>query len=156
VGCVEHGFETDAETAVVMAKAGVALVTTMTVLRSLATFERTDVARQSVRLAHKAGVLIAAGTDFGGGSARANQMAWEVEALVECGLEPWEALAAVTCRGGRCWANQEPASSRKAGRPTSSLSTATHSATRLHSGESGRLPDRDPCDVDIDAVEVEN
>jgi hypothetical protein len=34
--------------------------------------------------------------------------------------------------------------------------TATHSATRLHSGESGRLPDRDPCDVDIDAVEVEN
>ena len=175
VDCVEYGFETVAETAMVMAKAGVALVTTMTVLRSWATFERTttldrfhsadgrkrvmertEVARQSVRLAHKAGVLIAAGTDFGGGSARANQMAWEVEALVECGLEPWEALAAVTWRGGRCWANQEPASSRKAGRPASSLSTATHSATRLHSGESGRLPDRDPCDVDIDAVEVEN
>jgi imidazolonepropionase-like amidohydrolase len=121
VDCVEHGFETDAETAMVMAKAGVALVTTMTVLRSWATFERTttldrfhsadgrkrvmertEVAGESVRLAHEAGVLIAAGTDFGGGSARANQMAWEVEALVECGLEPWEALAAATWRGGRC------------------------------------------------------
>ena len=53
-----------------------------------------------MRLAHRAGVLIAAGTDFGGGSARANQMAWEVESLVECGLEPWEALAAATWRGG--------------------------------------------------------
>jgi imidazolonepropionase-like amidohydrolase len=63
--------------------------------------ERTEVARESVRLAHKAGILIAAGTDFGGGSARANQMAWEVEALVDCGLEPWEALAAATWKGGQ-------------------------------------------------------
>jgi len=36
-----------------------------------------------------------------GGSARANQMAWEVEALVDCGLEPWEALAAATWKGGQ-------------------------------------------------------
>ena len=120
VDCIEHGFETDAETVAVMASTGVALVTTMTVLRSWATFERTttldrfhsadgrklvmertEVARESVRLAHKAGILIAAGTDFGGGSARANQMAWEVEALVGCGLEPWEALAAATWKGGQ-------------------------------------------------------
>jgi imidazolonepropionase-like amidohydrolase len=40
------------------------------------------------------------GTDFGGGSARANQLAWEVECLVEAGLEPWEALGCVTWRGG--------------------------------------------------------
>ena len=43
---------------------------------------------------------IAAGTDFGGGSGRANHLAWEVESLVEAGLEPWEALGAATWRGG--------------------------------------------------------
>jgi imidazolonepropionase-like amidohydrolase len=119
VDCIEHGFETNDETAAVMAQDGVAMVTTMTVLKSWASFERTtrlerfhspegrrlvlertEVARESVRLAHRAGVVLAAGTDFGGGSPRANQMAWEVEALVECGLEPWEALAAATWRGG--------------------------------------------------------
>ena len=47
-----------------------------------------------------AGVAIAAGTDFGGGSLRANQLAWEVESLVAAGLEPWEALGAATWRGG--------------------------------------------------------
>ena len=40
--------------------------------------ERRERAHESVRLAHRAGVLIAAGTDFGGGSLRANQLAWEV------------------------------------------------------------------------------
>lgn len=54
----------------------------------------------SVQTAHRAGVLIAAGTDFGGGSTRANQLAWEVECLVDAGLEPWEGLAAATWRGG--------------------------------------------------------
>ena len=34
------------------------------------------------------------------GAARANQLPWEVESLVEAGLEPWEALASVTWRGG--------------------------------------------------------
>ena len=45
-------------------------------------------------------MAIAGGTDFGGGAARANQLPWEVESLVEAGLEPWEALASVTWRGG--------------------------------------------------------
>ena len=53
-----------------------------------------------MRIAHAAGVAIATGTDFGGGSTRANQLAWEVEQLVEAGLEPWEALASATWRGG--------------------------------------------------------
>jgi imidazolonepropionase-like amidohydrolase len=53
-----------------------------------------------VRLAAHAGVLIAAGTDFGGGSTRANQLAWEVECLVTASLEPWQALAAATRNGG--------------------------------------------------------
>ena len=61
---------------------------------------RLEAARESARNAHAAGVKIAAGSDFGGGSLRAGHLAWEVEALVEAGLEPWEALAAATWRGG--------------------------------------------------------
>ena len=102
-----------------MAGSGCALVTTMTVLKSWLTFgttttiarfaeeasrskiaERLEVAKHSALLAHQAGVSIVGGTDFGGGSARANQLPWEVECLVEAGLEPWEALACVTWRGG--------------------------------------------------------
>ena len=124
VDSIEHGFELDADVARLMAERGVALVTTMTVLKSWLTFgtttaiprfagpdsraqilDRLEQARHSVRLAHAAGVAIVGGTDFGGGSARANQLPWEVECLVEAGLEPWEALAAVTWlewRGAVC------------------------------------------------------
>ena len=59
-----------------------------------------------MRLAHAAGVAIVGGTDFGGGSARANQLPWEVECLVEAGLEPWQALAAVTGAAATCSASQ--------------------------------------------------
>ena len=62
--------------------------------------ERQARAEESVRLARAAGVAIATGTDFGGGSTRANHLAWEVECLVAAGLEPWEALGAATWRGG--------------------------------------------------------
>jgi imidazolonepropionase-like amidohydrolase len=61
---------------------------------------RREHAQESVRLAHQAGVLVAAGTDFGGGSLRANQLAWEVQAMVAAGLDPHIALAAATWRGG--------------------------------------------------------
>ncbi|MFL6037274.1 MAG: amidohydrolase family protein [Gaiellaceae bacterium] len=119
VDCIEHGFELDDDCARLMSERGIALVSTLTVLKSWTTFgqttridrfasaegrrriaERWDAARASVRAAHAAGVLLGAGTDFGGGSPRANQLAWEVEALVEAGLEPWEALAAVTWKAG--------------------------------------------------------
>ncbi|MBO0786084.1 MAG: amidohydrolase family protein, partial [Actinobacteria bacterium] len=62
--------------------------------------ERLERAAESARLAHQAGVAIVGGTDFGGGSARANQLPWEAECLVAAGLAPWEALACVTWRGG--------------------------------------------------------
>ena len=62
--------------------------------------DRRAKAIESVQIAHRAGVRIAAGTDFGGGSLRANQLAWEVESLVHAGLEPWEALGSVTWLGG--------------------------------------------------------
>ena len=117
VDSIEHGFELDADVAREMAARGCALVTTMTVLKSWLTFgttttlprftegraqiaERLQGAMASARLAHEAGVAIVGGTDFGGGSARANQLPWEVECLVQAGLEPWQALASVTWRGG--------------------------------------------------------
>lgn len=119
VDSLEHGFELDADVCRQMAAQGTALVSTLTVFASWRSFARTttmprftgDEGRQrieqrregaieSVKLAHAAGVAICAGTDFGGGSARANQLAWEIEALVGAGLEPWQALAAATWRGG--------------------------------------------------------
>ncbi|MEO7119373.1 MAG: amidohydrolase family protein [Candidatus Limnocylindrales bacterium] len=119
VDSLEHGFELDAEVASTMAANGVRLVSTLAVMRSWSSFGKTtelqrfasdegivtirarqERAEESVRLAHAAGVAICAGSDFGGGSLRANQLAWEVESLVAAGLEPWEALAAATWRGG--------------------------------------------------------
>jgi imidazolonepropionase-like amidohydrolase len=119
VDSLEHGFQLDADVAKTMAANGVALVSTLAVLESWRTFARTTAiarfaepagraqiaarrewAQESVRLAARAGVLIAAGTDFGGGSLRANQIAWEIECLVTAGFEPWQALAAATRNGG--------------------------------------------------------
>ena len=119
VDSLEHGFELDADLAAAMARQRTIHVSTLADFRSWASFAQTtthprfvgeegkermakrrDRAIDSVRLAHRAGVRIAAGTDFGGGSLRANQLAWEVESLVDAGLKPWEALAAATHRGG--------------------------------------------------------
>jgi imidazolonepropionase-like amidohydrolase len=119
VDSIEHGFTLDADTAAALAAHGVALVSTLAVLHSWQSFrttsaidrftapdgvariaERRERAEESVRLAQRAGVAIAAGSDFGGGSLRANQLAWEVQALVTAGIEPHEALAAATWRGG--------------------------------------------------------
>jgi imidazolonepropionase-like amidohydrolase len=119
VDSIEHGFQLDADVARAMAAGGVAMVSTLAVLESWRSFARTTTlprfadpegrsrvaarrewAHESVRLAARAGVLIAAGTDFGGGSLRANQLAWEVQSLVEAGLQPWQALAAATRNGG--------------------------------------------------------
>ena len=116
---LEHGFELDEEAAAAMVRQGMSLVSTLAIFRSWASFAQTTTvprfvgeegkekaasrrerAIESVRHAHHAKVSIAAGTDFGGGSLRANHLAWEVEALVEAGLEPWEALGSATVRGG--------------------------------------------------------
>jgi imidazolonepropionase-like amidohydrolase len=119
VDAIEHGSELDAALCREMAERGTFLVTTIALFRSWQTFARTtdqtaftgatgkrviqdrlERARASASLARKAGVKIAAGTDAGGGSLRANQLAWEVDQLVVAGLEPWQALAAATWRGG--------------------------------------------------------
>src|SRR5207253_3187261 len=119
VDAIEHGFEIDADLARTMAAQGTYLVTTMTVPKtwlafateapgsSWATASLRAYSKQllegslaSARIAHRAGVKIAAGTDFGGGGPRAGVLAGEVELLVEAGLQPWEALGAATWRGG--------------------------------------------------------
>jgi imidazolonepropionase-like amidohydrolase len=118
VDAIEHGYELDGDLAREMARRGTFLISTLAVFRSWRTFGRTtrlaqfrgdgaaaigrrlEAAEASVALAARAGVRIAAGTDFGGGSLRANQLAWEVESLVAAGLEPFEALAAATRTGG--------------------------------------------------------
>jgi imidazolonepropionase-like amidohydrolase len=119
VDAIEHGFELDDAVAADMAARGTFLIATLAVMHSWLTFGRTtrmprfagadgrqaiearlERAEASVAAARRAGVAIAAGTDFGGGSLRANQLAWEVESLVAAGMEPWEALGAATWRGG--------------------------------------------------------
>jgi imidazolonepropionase-like amidohydrolase len=52
--------------------------------------------RISVKAAVKAGVKIALGTDAGGGAARHGRIAREAELMVECGMEPRDALIAAT------------------------------------------------------------
>ncbi len=119
VDSIEHGFELDEEMTAAMARQGTFLVSTLAVFRSWTSFtqtttlprfvseegrqriaQRQERAIESVRYAHRAGVRIATGTDFGGGSLRANQLAWEVDALVQAGLPPWEALRSATAGGG--------------------------------------------------------
>lgn len=134
VDALEHGFELDADLVAEMARRGTFLVSTLSVFRSWASFgmttnierfagaagraamaTRRERAEASVALAHRAGVRIASGTDFGGGSTRANQLAWEVESLVAAGLQPWEALAAATWRGGELLGEPDAGSIREGG-----------------------------------------
>ena len=119
VDSIEHGMELDDETCRTMKTNNVTLVSTLSVFASWETFAKTTTmdrftsaesreriakrkegAYASVKAARRAGVRIATGSDFGGGSPRAGHLAWEVELLVEAGLEPFEALAAATRNGG--------------------------------------------------------
>ncbi len=119
VTSIEHGERIDEGVAAEMAERGTFLVTTHAVMLSWESFghttsierftsddgrgrigERLEAARESLGRARAAGVRIAAGSDFGGGSLRAGHLAWEVRALADAGMEPWEALAAATWRGG--------------------------------------------------------
>jgi imidazolonepropionase-like amidohydrolase len=126
VDTIEHGNELDAYTARRMRETGTILVSTLTVLHSWLSFSTTTTipqfaaassvrriqdqlagAEAAVRNARAAGVAIAAGSDAGGGSPRANHIGWEFQNLVRAGLPPVEALAAVTWRGGEALAEPE-------------------------------------------------
>jgi imidazolonepropionase-like amidohydrolase len=119
VDSIEHGFELDDDIARTMKKNDVTLTSTLSVFASWETFTRTteierftsddgrrrvatrkEAAYASVATAKRAGVRIATGSDFGGGSVRAGHLAWEVELLVAAGLTPREALVAATLAGG--------------------------------------------------------
>ncbi|HXI80364.1 MAG TPA: amidohydrolase family protein [Verrucomicrobiae bacterium] len=134
VDAIEHGFELDDDVVTDMARRGTFLVSTLGIFRSWISFgsttaierfagaagratiaTRRERAEASAALAHRAGVRIATGTDFGGGSTRANQLAWEVESLVAAGLEPWEALGAATWRGGELLGEADAGAIREGG-----------------------------------------
>ena len=134
VASVEHGFDLDASVAAEMAARGTTLVSTLAVMRSWLSFgdtttmdrfaspngraaiqARLEQGEASVRAARDAGVRIATGSDFGGGSLRANQLAWEVTSLVAAGLEPVDALAAATWRGGELLGEEEAGLIREGG-----------------------------------------
>lgn len=134
VDSIEHGFDLDTDLAGDMTDRGTVLVSTLAVMRSWLTFgattdmekfatpagrntihERLARAEESVRVAYTAGVSIATGSDFGGGSLRANQLAWEVSSLVTAGLEPVDALAAATWRGGELMGEPEAGILRESG-----------------------------------------
>ena len=119
VDSIEHGMEIDDDVARTMKKNNVTLTSTLSVFASWETFARTtamerftaDEGRQriakrkegayaAVAAAKRAGVRIATGSDFGGGSVRPGHLAWEVELLVAAGLTPREALVAATRAGG--------------------------------------------------------
>ena len=119
VDSIEHGMELDDDVARTMKRNNVTLTSTLSVFASWESFARTtaidrfttDESRQrvakrkegayaSVAAAKRAGVRIATGSDFGGGSVRAGHLAWEVELLVAAGLTPREALVAATRSGG--------------------------------------------------------
>jgi imidazolonepropionase-like amidohydrolase len=134
VDSIEHGFELDAGVVAEMAARGTRLVSTLGVMHSWLSFGQTtsitrfvgsnaaatfsarlEMAAASLRLARDAGVAICAGTDFGGGSLRANHLAWEVESQVEAGLTPQQALASATWRGGELLGEPEAGVIREGG-----------------------------------------
>ena len=119
VDSIEHGMELDDDIARTMKKNNVTLTSTLSIFASWETFARTTAierftteegrrrianrkegAYAAVAAARRAGVRIATGSDFGGGSVRAGQLAWEVELLVAAGSTPREALIAATRAGG--------------------------------------------------------
>jgi imidazolonepropionase-like amidohydrolase len=135
VDAVDHGFQIDQDLARAMAAKGTFLVTTISVPKTWLDFAKTapgssfatatgrafsnrllQDALASARIAHKAGVKIAAGTDFGGGGPRAGVLAGEVELLVKAGLQPWEALGAATWRGGELLGERDAGVVREGGR----------------------------------------
>lgn len=119
VDSIEHGMQLDDATAATMVRKGVTLVSTLSVFASWESFSQTTTidrftsakgrertaqlkegAYAAIAIARRAGVRIATGSDFGGGSVRAGHLAWEVELLVSAGLDPHEALRAATRNGG--------------------------------------------------------
>lgn len=109
VDTIEHATLLDSETIRLCKERDVALVPTFAALRAIVrhrerldagTIERAtalvDRHREGIRAAHRAGVRIATGTDAGTPFNNTHEYAHELEALVEVGFTPEEALRAAT------------------------------------------------------------
>lgn len=131
IDSIEHATLLDEKTVRLIKERDVAIVPTLLVVHSLLenaskldpiVLERTRAVserhREGVRMAHKAGVRIATGTDAGAPFTRHDRFAVEATLLTECGLSSEEALVAATSRaaevvglenagkiGEGCWAD---------------------------------------------------
>ena len=131
VDSIEHATLLDADTVRLLKERDVAIVPTLSAIHNLlahadvldpVVVDRTravaDRHREGVRMAHRAGVRIAGGTDSGTPFNQHERFAAEIKLLTECGLSAQEALAAATSGsawvvglekaghiGGGCWAD---------------------------------------------------
>ncbi|HEV2118949.1 MAG TPA: amidohydrolase family protein [Candidatus Bathyarchaeia archaeon] len=111
VDSLEHGMFLESDDLEAMAKNNTYLVPTMSVWDAMLYYSKAvdwpearrkraedlrQGSRAAVRAAIKAGVKIALGTDAGGGATRHGRIAREAELMVECGMEPQDALRAGT------------------------------------------------------------
>lgn len=111
VDSLEHGMFLDRADLAAMVALNTRLVPTLSAWDAMlfysremewpaARIQRIETMRDSSRAAFagalQAGVAIALGTDSGGGAARHGRVAREVELMVECGMEPVDALRAGT------------------------------------------------------------
>ena len=122
VDSLEHGMYLQAEDLGTMAKNKTFLVPTMSVWDAMLYYARAvdwpkarkkraeelrSGSRAAVNAAIKANVRIALGTDAGGGAARQGRIAREAELMVECGLEPRDALVAATSNAAKLIEEEE-------------------------------------------------
>ncbi|HYY91817.1 MAG TPA: amidohydrolase family protein [Candidatus Dormibacteraeota bacterium] len=113
VDSLEHGMYLQLSDLESMAKNGTFLVPTMSVWDAMLYYSRAvdwpearkkraedlrEGSRKAVSSAVTAGVKVALGTDAGGGAARHGRLAREAELMVECGMDPKDALLAGTAR----------------------------------------------------------
>ena len=131
VDSIEHATLLDEKTVRLLKERDVAIVPTLLVVQALLehaealdpvvvarTRSISERHREGVRMAHKAGVRIATGTDAGAPFTRHDRFAMEPQLLTECGLSKEEALVAATSRaaeviglekaghiGAGCWAD---------------------------------------------------
>ena len=131
VDSIEHATLLDEKTVRLLKERDVAIVPTLLVVQALLehaealdpvvvarTRSISERHREGVRMAHKAGVRIATGTDAGAPVTRHDGFAMELQLLTECGLSTEEALVAATSRaaeviglekaghiGAGCWAD---------------------------------------------------
>lgn len=122
VDSIEHGMFLEAPELDVMTKNKTFLVPTMSVWDAMLYYARAvdwpearkkraeelrNGSRASVGAAIKTGVQIALGTDAGGGAARHGRIAREAELMVECGMEPRDALTAATSSAAKLIGEEE-------------------------------------------------